>query len=1416
MSQIDVQKAAYCKIFPAIGIARIGDSEELDGYFFVPEYPGASIETPDGPIDHDNFRYRDRVGRIKRQAARFRVYAYDVDNNLVGEITDKQANITWTATLANKKAAWFGFFGAAGARSAFRGEDPPRSAAGDPLVPRNPDTGRLRRVPGGPHGHHYLPDEERSAALEIKCPTRSITGPNRRHAGGPDGDPSSRLDFIGTFKHGIDVDLGELATDASGRLIVLGGRGLSEPVDDYGRPLAHPEDKWIVHYANNNDWHDDVSDGPVTATVQLKAPDGEGRPLEVRGGAWVIVAPPDFAPEVTNLVTLYDVMEEVAIEDHSLLNPTTPQPRDAGQPDLENDIWPIVQRSAGYRWVSQVGLRGHGQGKPGDALNSMPETFEDFKVGLSKGGVGLRDRFISMVRPPTYESPTGRRPSAKALSEAVARANAVYMPPLAGDEGDCETGNVDSWLTLTYTQYKRLLKWRESELFLGPTKPLPKTFLDDGSVHPSILTRSILERCAGGAFYPGIEATAITRDPKLYAEAFRFDHRVLEAGDLTKYMALPWQADFYECRQWWWPAQRPDDVVLEDTFKEIFSEFQAEETGDLKGTFERVLMNRASWDRGVGDALPRPSDDFILGLLLSFSNDQREEETADEYTQRVATKWRTLLLGASSSEGSPWRRQFLTQEILDTYSGRYYRLRALDASSLLTLAQLSSRYPSLVERFQIRSVEDLRRTWREAARLQNEDVSNALDEIGRTYTQGLENTIETQILELFRRHPSYPINATEPGSAKALHEILIDIVSETVDKIDQLNPGEVYRDTPLFHRYGPIELRDAMRDLAYVANVRQNGDNGMVQEWRNRGFVVPRTASLQDGKTLTVQIETERAKYKDASPRDLFYYLLNIQDFPDFPAETINVVNDGLNYAQSVIDSTSIQDPSHPESFIRYDDAGFRAKLDEIYEIQRAKGRNFDVFYRLRSVNREALLRGFLDNAPFNQCDGAWLRHISEAGPGDAVRSLLFEVWSDEIGNGDPSLHHGTLYTTLLESLGIKLPAISSRAYADHPDIPPESYVNPVFQLAISLNSDRFYPELLGMTLFLEWEVLSLIPGVILYDYLGVNSQFWRMHIGIDNATNGHGAKARDAVMMYLDRIRQEGGETAVQSYWTRIWRGFVAFAVVGSNMYGNDTAIARRRPPNAAERISEIMIRKKRYGSQNHLDVRIGPHRINDLFEDTDLFQSVLADSRWIVPGDPDKSKFIDYLTTFEGPMYKIFDPRDMAVWRAWIEWLGCEGDTAVIKRYYNKGEAMEKLLHELRSVAEGVEAHGRYRLATHQRGRASKRSPVAEYFAAGDILGLMRALKDPENGWVVPGSPAESPLLADIARGGRPMGEALDKRYALINDRIGRQIMIEWVRAGCPIPGDPPPEPETTSKPLKLLGPKLYVNTYGNGAVH
>jgi len=1411
----DLKKVAYCKIHPPIGIARIGDSEEEDGYFFVPEWPGAQMETPSGAIDHDVFRYRDSHGKVKRQAARFRIYGYDKHGEVVGELTDADASITWSVKLANKKASWFEFQGTQGAQSAFRGDPHPKDAARQSLRARNAHVGKLELKKGGPHGRHFTANKHRAAELEIHGELRSVAGPSRVHDP-HNSNPAEKLelDFTGTFKNRTQVYLGEIATDAHGRLIVLGGRGISRPVDEEGIPLDAPEEAWITNYANNDGWHDDTSDGPVNASVVLRTT-GKGRTLEVRGSAWIIVAPPDFAPDITNLVTLYDAMEEVAFDVPGLINSTTPQPPSPLTPDLQYDIWPIIQRSAGYRWVSLLGLRGHGQNKPGDGLAGRSVTFDDFVAALQKQGTVLRERLVGMLRQPIYRRPNGSEPSDLMLEKAMAQSSAMFMPPLSGDEGDRTAGDPTTWLSLTHLQFKRLRTWGETNLLPSRESASPRPRLSDGVPHPDTLTRMILERCCGGAFFPGIEITSIVRDPKLYEEAFRFNHAVLEAGDVTKYMALPWQADFYECRSAWWPAQRPDDVILEDSFKEIFAEFEAEKTGNIAGTFDLVLMDRASWDRDVGTAKPRPGGKFLLSQVLPKLE---KDETAEDYVTRTVAQWSRLLGVPDEAGASPWRRQFLVQELLDAYSGRYYHLRVPAPETALEIGSIAEKHTGLLQRFAIGSLADLRQSWGEAARTDDQNIADTLITISNQYETELKRSMHSQLENIIKSYPHYPAHPKVAGSATALYEKLADIVNETVDKLDQVHPEEVRRGSPLHCRYAAVELRDALRDRAYLVNATLNGDNGMVQDWRRLGFVVERTYSLVDGKTLAANVETERAKYDGISYRDKFYYLTNIQDYSDFHLEAQRIAERGLTYAQSVIESPDVQDKNHPEKYIPFDQTTYTAKLDEIYEIQRARGFNYDLFYALRDFNRDSALRRILDNAPFNQCDGSWLRNIAIAGPADDVRSLLFEIWSDEIGNGDPALHHANLYTTLLASLGFKLAEISTRAYADDRQIPESSYVNPVFQLAISLHTDRFYPELLGMTLYLEWEVLSLTEGIIRSDYLGIDSKFWRMHVGIDNATNGHGAKARQAISLYLDKIRSEGGDTAVQEHWARIWRGFAAFSVVGNDLFGSDDDITRRRPPNPAQRLSEVMTRKRKYGSQNHLSHRLGQHRINDLFELPELFQPVLADSRWIARGDPDGSLFFKYLTTFDGPMYKIFDQSDLATWRAWIEWLGRDGDTSTVKRYFEKGEAMEKLLHELRSVAEAVAGHKRYRLdaVATARGGKSVKMAIADFFAANDIIGLMRALVSPENGWVVRGSPADSPLIADMARGGRPMGDALDRRYPTIGNRIGRQIFIEWIRAGCPIPGDSLPSDEDVADPLKSLGPKLLMHTHGMGAVH
>ena len=101
-----------CKIHPAIGVARVGDSP--DGFFVGPESPGGAGS--DGP-------YKDGAGRIKRQAARFRVFGYDDDDNLVQELTEADAEIRWTVQLANRKAAASRFALSSGPRKDATGKE---------------------------------------------------------------------------------------------------------------------------------------------------------------------------------------------------------------------------------------------------------------------------------------------------------------------------------------------------------------------------------------------------------------------------------------------------------------------------------------------------------------------------------------------------------------------------------------------------------------------------------------------------------------------------------------------------------------------------------------------------------------------------------------------------------------------------------------------------------------------------------------------------------------------------------------------------------------------------------------------------------------------------------------------------------------------------------------------------------------------------------------------------------------------------------------------------------------------------------------------------------------------------------------------------------------------------------------------
>ena len=55
------------------------------------------------------FRFKDKQGRVKRQAARFRIYGLNKRGVPVREITLDQSGVSieWTVHVANKKPAWY-------------------------------------------------------------------------------------------------------------------------------------------------------------------------------------------------------------------------------------------------------------------------------------------------------------------------------------------------------------------------------------------------------------------------------------------------------------------------------------------------------------------------------------------------------------------------------------------------------------------------------------------------------------------------------------------------------------------------------------------------------------------------------------------------------------------------------------------------------------------------------------------------------------------------------------------------------------------------------------------------------------------------------------------------------------------------------------------------------------------------------------------------------------------------------------------------------------------------------------------------------------------------------------------------------------------------------------------------------------
>ena len=518
-------------ISPSIGIGRVGNSDE---YFIGPEVPNKPFPGP----------YRDNQGKILKQAVRYRIYEVDNNGAPIKQIkVDENTNIKWTVTLANRKAAYYNFYGRF---------DPEQT-------PRNP------KIQGD------LPPEERTELINAPPPVQ-IEGKNQGK--NENAQKSSQYSFHCSrlFNHPVNITLGRLETDKHGNVIVCGGNGKSKAV-------LKGSNHYIGNYANNDWWYDDTSDGTIEAEILIN---GVSYTAE---RAWVIFAPPKFAPSVKDSVTLYQTISEYSG------GWKLPE-----KIEYYRDVAPVFEAASYTAWLNLSANAGHG---PNSKANFLSDLWKEKLKDNSAANAGFRKGLFFRVRSPTQDYST--------ISEFPAftygQASSFFMPLLSGDGGYINQGSPAKFLSVTPGMYKVLEQWSEGNFYVDEEanklrlsyRKVSDLPLSD---RPGALVQASLEWACGGPFFPGIEISFNATTPESYSAPFRFSD-TWKAGFATQLMAIPWQADFYECNDHWWPTQRPDAVVSFNQYQKAVNSPISRINTDV--TFH-LADKRTRWARGLRTA----------------------------------------------------------------------------------------------------------------------------------------------------------------------------------------------------------------------------------------------------------------------------------------------------------------------------------------------------------------------------------------------------------------------------------------------------------------------------------------------------------------------------------------------------------------------------------------------------------------------------------------------------------------------------------------------------------------------------------------------------------------------------------------------------------------------------------------------
>lgn len=270
--------------------------------------------------------------------------------------------------------------------------------------------------------------------------------------------------------------------------------------------------------------------------------------------------------------------------------------------------------------------------------------------------------------------------------------------------------------------------------------------------------------------------------------------------------------------------------------------------------------------------------------------------------------------------------------------------------------------------------------------------------------------------------------------------------------------------------------------------------------------------------------------------------------------------------------------------------------------------------------------------APTKKVDGSWLYSMTQYWNDPVFRDFI-QIYLEELGLGSEKSNHVSMYNTILLTHGLDQLSIN---------LPDEYYHQAAVQLALAYAPSEFIPEIAGFNLGYEQLPLHLLITNYELKELGIDPQYFNVHITIDNFDNGHAKLATNAVKKLASHYRSQ------EEFFRKLKIGYLL----------NDKGISSVKIIKnlcSEKMVLEIFKKKALVGKHMHNNkCKFNNKTTNEWLSAEDEIEDFIFELikiGWIkLNQPPEESKFWSMIHNDDGKMFGVFSAVEKTFIYDWI----------------------------------------------------------------------------------------------------------------------------------------------------------------------